>query len=173
MAIKQLLSLYLYKYTGKELCEIAQNNSDPNNFKFSLPEYTFNTDTKNLTDSESYFQFFTNSDYLSEDQAEENYILFDVDHADYFLSEEMNNVGVYDFLEQLEQDRIYDFLKLLPITYHNEYESSSMSVNINIVISINYIMSYSYEYGIQEVDDVIYSLLGYLDINMNFVEWKV
>lgn len=171
-ATKQLFSLYLFKYSGKDICEINSNDSDPFNCKLGLPHYTFNTKHKNIIDSDCYFQFFKNPDHLDEDQKEEIYILFDYEHADFLLSEEISQGGWDSIFEQFEQDGFYEFINTLPDDYFNIYKDNHLHRNVNIVMDIEYVMSYSCEYGITEVSDVKYHLLGYLDDNMEFVEWE-
>jgi hypothetical protein len=98
-----------------------------------------------------YLQFIENG--------KEEYRLFDINHTDFILKEEISNVGIDEIFETTDLRKIFDLSN--PLTSDKYYRT--FPNNFSIIIDVNF-------YGEGEDTEVEFKLLGYLDEDMNFIK---
>lgn len=149
--MKCLVSINLYKLTGDEIGELKQMQiSSKHAYKF-LPEYCLRTDTNKIDYSEYYLQF-TNS-------GKEEFILFDIEHIEQPLAEEISSGGIQDVL-----NFDFSFLKeLKQITYQEMSRTLHRSTQIVFDLEYN---------GEGEDVDLETTLYGYLNAEKEIKKYE-
>lgn len=153
--MKQLIKITIYKMYPDEICIANQALNDYKRYDRSLPEFCLRDDVKSITNSESYFQFFTDIDLFEEDERKKAYVMFDMEPVSSFIQEEFaherwnalfrNKGKLYEYIKSLSNE---DFLSNWNKTY----------IPQDVFIMLN--MSY-HEEGV-DID-----IVGFLDENFN------
>ena len=129
---KQFLILRFYKISGGEIAEINERNLDYKQYKINLPIFTFDLETSTVKESESWFQFHEKCLLTTQQQAQE-FILFDFIYATPLLQEEINTIGIEEFIGaiDLKKEHIQDF-------YHNFINSGLIPTESIFEIIMHY-----------------------------------
>lgn len=160
--MKTLLSFEVYKMTGKQICENIRQYLTPGflqNRKVCLPDYVILSDGK-LGDSRDHFQFYTDVDFISEEELTKEWIFISGIGGEPTMAEERDLVGECELWENYICGS-EDALKKIKSTFIiNEYDFKTIPTPTNYIIKITGTQSWTdcgYEY------DTEYDLLGYLD----------
>jgi hypothetical protein len=160
--MKQLIKILLYDMTAKEICEANSKNRDYRFYKKELPDFCLRTNPDGITESECYYQFYTDVDFLAEEQQNERYILFDMYPISSYIGEEHGQAG-WDiiFTEEDSNNDLYNLIKNLTEGYFNKWVDRYIPTELFLVVDLQFTEEEAYIKAISYLD------FDFKEININ------
>ena len=157
-----IINIKMLELSNNYLFNMRNHKFSKDNIMFkSLPEFVIN-DKGKLINAEYYLQYVG----LFKSDKTEKYIFVDVNLNDETLSEEFSYNGVEDNFNDVDFREIISQTPSISLTTEDDFKHHRMFRSNYFIFETTYFSSYSHEYG-DELDDIKFNLIGYLDNNMN------
>lgn len=159
---RTIFGVEYYEISNNYIYELRlKNNRQPERVFSILPRFTINTnkDANNRLIEASYFLQF-----IGFDKNDEKYSFIDVQTFDNTLKEEINNTGVDEFFKNIDFKKLLE--KIEPQT-EEDMKAYQLSNTHFFIGEIEYFWSKNFETGYNELVDMKFNVIGYLDSNMN------
>lgn len=153
-AVKCLLNVIVYEFTGDEIGKLKEKYINKNRFyEEVLPPYCLNSGGS-IERSADWFQWI--------DRGEDKYILFDAQTTDRLLADEISNGGLEQIFDDIKLKSIFESFQKCGFEDFNR----STLLSQYLVIELRYLTHFNGEYTDYSMES---SLLGFLDYNLKLI----
>lgn len=156
-----IINIKILELSNKFLFDMRNKFNSSDKVFNKLPPFVINH-KGNLIETECHLQFTG----LFDDKREEKFKFIDITYNDENLSEEFSYNGIVSCFKEIDFNKIISQTPSLSLTTEDDFKHHRMFRSNYFIFETTYFVSYSYEYG-DELDDIHFNLIGYLDNNMN------
>lgn len=163
---KTIFGIIWYELSNNYIYELRQKGV--NQFKVFdiLPKYTINTNegaNNQLIDASYFLQFVG---HFIDGNVKNTYSFIDIVPFDSMLSNEISNTGLMELFENVDFKKVLTNIK--PQT-DDDFKAHQMPITNFFIGEIQYYWSKNFESGYDELDDIEFEVIGYLDAGMNSI----